>query len=69
MNTYKKLLIKAVEVIEGLAGQQAMYDDWYEEPLRKIKEEIEKMPDDNQESSNGRTPGFELGNGGSNPSS
>jgi hypothetical protein len=37
------LLNEAIEVIEGLADQQAMADDWYEEPLGRLKEELEKM--------------------------
>jgi hypothetical protein len=31
----------SVQTIEGLAGQQAMYDDWYKEDLAKIKEILE----------------------------
>ena len=37
------LLDEAVRVIEGLADQQAMADDWYEEPLGRLKIELEKM--------------------------
>lgn len=38
------LLKEAIDVIEGLAGQQAMADDWYEEPLTRFKDSLEQMP-------------------------
>lgn len=37
VQVYKKCLVTAVEVIEGLAAQQAMPDDWYEEDLAVLK--------------------------------
>lgn len=33
----RALAREAASVIEGLADQQAMSDDWYEEPLARIK--------------------------------
>jgi hypothetical protein len=35
---YRDALAEAVRVIEGLAEQQAMPDDWYEVPLARLKE-------------------------------
>jgi hypothetical protein len=31
------LLVTAAETIDGLSGQQAMPDDWYEKPLAEIR--------------------------------
>jgi len=38
---FRELLADAVAVIEGLAEQQAMPDDWYEEPLAKFKRALD----------------------------
>lgn len=37
VKVYKACLITAIEVIEGLAEQQAMPDGWYEEDLALLK--------------------------------
>ena len=37
----KKLLSLARDTIRGLADQQAMYDDWYVEPLLLISEALQ----------------------------
>jgi hypothetical protein len=38
--TDRKLLAEAIGVIEGLAEQQAMEDDWYEEPLARFRSAV-----------------------------
>ena len=38
----KGLLREAADVIDGLSGQQAMPDDWFEEPLVRIREAGDK---------------------------
>jgi len=37
------LLTEAIGVIEGLAEQQAMTDNWFEEPLGRFKKALEEM--------------------------
>ena len=37
---YKALLTEAIDVIEGLAGQQAMRDDWFEAPLGRFMDAV-----------------------------
>lgn len=42
--TPHNLLKEAISVIEGLAEQQAMSDDWYEEPLARFKTALKEIP-------------------------
>lgn len=34
----RELLVLAAQIIEGLVDQQAMPDDWYKEPLARIRD-------------------------------
>lgn len=40
-NELRAALIEAIRLIEGLADQQAMPDDWYQAPLARLKHLIE----------------------------
>lgn len=45
VKTYPNLIAAlklAIDTIEGLSEQQAMYDDWHEEPLKALKKWIEQ---------------------------
>ncbi len=45
----RKLLAEACGVIAGLVGQQAMPDDWFEEPLAKFEQAVGLTPEDRRD--------------------